>query len=803
MTLHTQVAILGGGIYGCGLALQLTEKGWSDVTVVEKNELAAGSTWHAAGFCTHYSFNPTHVFMRKFSTELYHRLEVEGLEPTGYHRCRGLRLTADSDRIDEFKHGVSVGRQLGIEFEIISPKEAHDVFPLMNMSGLKGALLEPIDGFVDPTQATTAMMRLARKSGSKILRNSPVGAISQTQSGEWKLTTPEHTIVAEHIVIATGIWSHEVGQLIGLNLPIVPMLHQYLVTADHQEVEACTVDSIPLVRHHDEQWYTRREGNGLILGAYESDPQTWCIDGIPASFGMELLDPELDRIEHLTLGAIQRIPVLGDAGIKMTVHGPVSYTPDGQPLIGPAPGIRNVWVAAGSGFGIGEGPGAGKLLAEWMVEQSPPLHMWAFDPRRFGDYADRDYRVKKSIEVFAKQFGTHYPLEERLAGRLKKTTPIYSRLDKGGAQFGVAYGWERANWFATRGESHTLSFRRTEWFEAVRRECLAVCESVGVIDLSSFAKFQVAGSSAEQFLERLSANSIPKEIGDIRLCHFLNRTGRIECEFTITRTGKTEFYLVCAAVAEQHHADWLFSNIDTREEVRINPMTTQRGVLAVSGPNSRILLESLTSTDLSTESFPWLSAKFISISGIDVLALRVSFSGELGWELHHDINDQVELYEILKNADFAPKDFGFYSMNSLRMEKAYKAWGTELTVENTAGELGLDRFVSVENRNFLGRESLLVERGQGPQKLIAYVEVDAIDADALGGEAVFDGDEVVGVMMSGAYGHRVEKSLGFAFLDSDFAKPHTELQTEIIGERCGIRVLSEPVYDASNSRLRA
>ena len=805
MTIHTRVAIIGGGIYGCGLAHQLVEKGWHDVVVVEKNELTAGSTWHAAGFCTHYSFNLTHVFMRKFSTELYRRLELEGIEPTGYHRCTGLRITSDPDRLDEFHHGASVGRQLGIDFEIIGRQEIEEIFPLMNTDGVAGALFEPIDGYVDPAQATNAMARLARAGGARILRHNPVVSIEPTRSGEWRLTTPGEVIVAEQIVIAAGFWANEVGAMLGLDLPIVPMLHQYLVTDDHDAVKACKPDSIPLVRHHDHQWYVRREGDGLILGAYESSPQTWSVDGVPPDFGMQLLDSDLERIEHLMSDAIERIPVLGEVGIKTAVHGPVSYTPDGQPLIGPAPGLRNAWIAAGSGFGIGEGAGAGHLLAEWIIDGAPPMHMLAFDPRRFGRYADRDYRVKKAVEVFSMQFATHYPLEEREAARPLKTTAIYERLAHAGARFGCAYGWERANWFAIDGEPHSLSFKRTQWFDAVARECAALHENAGVIDLSGFTKYRVSGRDAHHSLDSMSANRLPSKVGDIRLCHFLNLRGKVECEFTICRTGDDSFYLVCAAVAERHHLDWLQLHTAPSAEVCFENLTESHGVLAIAGPNSRAILQRVCDRDLSNTSFPWLTAQALTVADVEVYAMRVSYTGELGWELHHRADDQGALYDALvaDNGPVAPTNVGFYALNSLRMEKAYKAWGVELTVENTPWELGLHRFVALEGRDFYGRDSLIQQRERGVEKRVVYVELDARQSDAIGGEALFAGRELVGVVISGAYGHRVGKSLGFALLDATEISAGRTLEAEIVGERRNVRIIDEPAFDASNIAPRA
>ena len=799
MTDHTRVAIVGGGIYGCGLLLQLVEKGWRDVTLIEKSELTAGSTWHAAGFCTHYSFSPTHLYMRQFSTALYRRMEAQG-EPTGYHRCAGLRVTHDPDRMDEFRHGISVGRQMDIDFELIGPSEIAGLIPLMGVDGLVGALYEPTDGYVDPAQTTQAMARLARAGGARILRQNPVETIDRTPSGEWRLGTPEHEIIAEHVVIAAGFWANEVGGLLGLDLPVTPMLHQYLVTEDHPEVAACPPDSIPLVRHHDYQWYTRRERDGLILGAYEGNPQTWSVDGVPKEFGMELFEPDLERVAHLMADAMERIPVLGEAGIRATVHGPVSYCADGQPLIGPAPGLRNAWLACGSGFGIGEGAGAGRLLAEWMVEGQPPMHMGVFDPRRFGDYADRDWRVAKAVEVFALQFATHYPLEERSAGRPVKKTPVYHRLEQAGARFGCVHGWERANWFAGGDERHTLSFRRTEWFDAVGREVKAVSEHAGVIDASGFSKLLVSGADATPFLDRLSANRLPGRAGEIRLCHCLNPRGTVECEFTITRLQDGVYYLVFAAAAEKHHLDWLHDHLPGGADVVIDNITASRGVLGLAGPASRDILTELTDADLGSVAFPWLTARTIRVAGRKVLAVRVSYTGELGWELHHDIDDQVALYDALKGVKGTapPVDFGFYAMNSMRMEKAYKAWGSELTVENTPWELGLDRFVVLEGRDFIGRAALTGQSRNGVGQRLFFAEVDTIDTDIIGGEAVFREGERVGVAISGSYGHRVGRNLAFLLLPSNMAGREDSLVVEVLGRRCSARLVSEPAYDSGN-----
>ncbi len=798
-TLHKRVAVIGGGIYGCGVLHQLVEKGWTDVVLLEKSELTAGSTWHAAGFCTHYSFNPTHVFMRKFSTDLYAELERSGIAPTGYHRCRGLRLTDSPDRVDEFRHGLSVGRQFDIDFEIIGPAEVEQLFPLMRADNVLAALYEPTDGYVDPSQTTHALAKLAREGGAQILRHSPVQSISRKANGEWLVSTPEHQVIAEHIVLAPGFWANDVGKLIGLDLPVTPMLHQYFVTEDHPDIAASPMDRIPLVRHHDHQWYSRRERDGLVLGAYESEPQpqTWSVDGVPTTFGMELMEPELERVSHLFEDAVGRIPLLAEAGIKNTVHGPVSYTPDGQPLIGPAPGLANAWLACGSGFGIGEGAGAGKLLAEWIVEGQPPMHMGTFDPRRFGAYADKAYRVVKAIEVFANQFATHYPLEERPAGRPVKKSAVYSMLQKAGAHFGSVYGWERANWFARDHEPHTLSFRRTEWFDAVARECRHVATAAGVIDLSGFCKFEVSGRDARRYLDRLSSNRIPDHEGDIRLCYFLNVHGTVECEFTISKIGEDHYYLNGAAAAEQHHLDWLQSHLSESEDCTLDNVTESRAVIGLCGPASRTVLANLTDTSLENAAFPWLTGQWIRIPDCDVWAMRVSYTGELGWELHCQREHQADIMQQLMNRKEV-EHFGFYAMNAMRIEKGYPAWGAELTVENTAWEMQLHRFVRLNDRDFIGRDALLKYDDQSPDQRLVLCEIEVDDSDPIGSEAIFLNSKRIGVMLSGAYGHRVGKVLGFALLPSSAEADSGPFMAEILGELAPVRVLDQCPYDPEN-----
>ena len=807
MKTHARVVVIGGGIFGVSLLYHLTKHGWSDVVLVEKNELTAGSTWHAAGLCTHFGHHLSVMRMRANSAKLYRSLEAETGQPTGFNTCGAVRMTARPERLDEFRHAAALGRWIDVDFEIIGPGELAQLFPLMHTWGLLGAIYEPTDGHVDPSQATQALAKGARDRGGEIYRHNPVLGIARRPSGEWQVSTRDGEITAEIAVNAAGAWARELGEMVGLDLPIVPMLHQYLVTDDMPEIAAIEDRSrLPLVRDHDESWYLRRERDGLLFGAYQAEAVPWSVDGMPADFGMDLLPPELDRIELIMAAAMRRVPALADAGIKTFVNGPITFTPDANPLIGPAPALPNFWIAAGSCMGVGEGAGAGDYLAQWMIDGEPQVDLWAFDPRRFGAWVDRDYRVAKASESFAHQFAVHYPHEERPGGRPQRKTPIYDRLAHSGAVFGAVYGWERANWFAgdeVAGEERP-SYRRTNWFGPVGEECRRLAAGVGVLDLSAFSKLLVSGAGAETFLERLYANRLPRRVGGIGLVHCLTPRGGVQCEFTVTRLSAQRFYLVCAAVAQRHHLAWLDEHRTPADGVHIEDLCGARGVLAVAGPRSRELLQRLTDFDLSSRSFAWLTAKELTIAGVDVLALRVSYAGELGWELHHPIDRQLEIYDALKEQghELGIADVGMFAMESMRIEKGYRGWGTDLSVETTPLEAGLERFVKLDKGEFIGRDALLDQLREGLSQRLVCLALDVEDADASGNEPVTAAERTVGIVTSAAYGHRVGRSLALAYVESAYHEPDTRLAVENLGQSRPAEVVADPVYDPTNHRPR-
>ena len=864
MTTDTQAVIVGGGIMGVSLAWHLTRRGWRDVVLLEKGELTAGSTWHAAGLCTHFAHNPTVMEMRAASVRLYRDvLPAESGESTGFHPCGALRVTRSAERMAEFRHVQGLGQFLGHEFRILTPGELARVHPLAHTGGLLGAIHEPNDGHVDPALATSALAAGARSRGAEIRRHEPVRAIERDAAGAWVVHTDRGAIRSRHVVNAAGTWCREIGAMMGVDLPVVPMLHQYLVTAGVPEIAARTAagePELPMIRDPEESWYVRQERDGFIVGPYETDGRPWGVDGIPPGFGMELLPPELDRVESIVAMAMERVPALALAGIRSIVHGPITFTPDANPLVGPTFGLDNAWLLTGSSMGVMEGGGAGRFLADWMIDGAPPMDALAVDPRRFGAWADRDYRVAKAIECFGLQFGVHYPFEERPAGRPRRATPLHDAQAARGAVFGCAFGWERPNWFAPRPEPSSErrpesgdgvrltagsepepdrrpeppdgarvasdaearpdarydpretppTFLRPGWRETVADECRTVRDRVGLVDLSALAKFEVAGADASAFVERLGANRPPREVGGIGLTHVLTGAGGVASELTVTRVAANRYYLTSAAAAERHDEDVLRRHAAAFADAEVVNRTDHLGVLGLAGPEARTVLGALTDADLSDGAFPWFSARTIRIGAVEARALRVSWVGELGWELHVAMTNLPVLHEALCAAGdrVGLRPFGAYAMNSMRLEKGYRAWGADLTTERTPIEAGLEHLVRAEGREFTGRDALLAGSGsEGAWRMVLLsMEPDA-DADPFYTHTVWKGGRPVGIVTSGAPGHRTGTVLALAYLRPEATEAGAlgargVLEVSILGRRRRARVLDAPPYDPVNSRLR-
>ena len=757
--------------------------------LLERNELTAGSTWHAAGLCTHYAHNITIMNLRAHSVRLYQSILAEETgQPVSFHACGALRVTRDPDRLDEFRQVRGIGRFAGFDFHILTPAELKDIYPLAQVDDLIGAIYEPLDGHVDPSQATQALAKGARNRGAEVYRHTKVVDIQRNRNGEWRVVTDSGEIIAEHIVNAAGTWCREIGNLMGIDLPVVPMLHQYIVS-DRIEAFAGVDRELPMIRDPDESWYLRMERDGVIIGPYEKNGKPWAIDGVPPEFGMELLEPDIDAIADIAGLAMARVPAAAEGGIKSIVNGPITFTPDANPLIGPAFSLPNAWLLTGSSMGVMEGGGAGKFLAEWMDAGEPPMDALAVDSRRFGAYADRDFRVARAVECFAAQFGIHYPYEERPAGRPKKMTPAYALLKAKGAVFGSVYGFERPNWFSRDPgvTESTLSFRRANWFGTVAAECLNLRDNVGLADLSAFSKFRIIGKDARRFIDGLGANRAPAN-GRIGLTHVLNASGGVMSEFSMSALADDDFYLASAAAAGRHDEDllrWRAVGYD----VSMQNITDERGVIGVMGPNAESLLQPLSQQDLSLAAFPWLTARSVTIAGIELLALRVSYVGVPGFELHHDIAVQETLLRHLLQAgeNYELGFYGAFAMNAMRLEKAYRAWGSDLTTERTPLEAGLDHLVKSDDREFTGREAMLARAERDDHWSMHLLEFDEPEFDPFYGHPVFRGTEAVGLVTSGAYGHRLQKSIGLAYfrqsVDAD-----DQLAVEILGRRASARI---------------
>lgn len=801
---EVQVLIIGGGAMGVSLAYHLGRAGWSDVVLTEKADLTHGSTWHAAGLCTHFAHNPTIQELRATSIRLYRDLLPEETgQSCGFHPTGAMRITRNPDRMDEFRHVAGLSDFTGYPLEVLTPERIAELHPLARLDGLLGGIYEPDDGHVDPTLATQAMAQGARARGVTILRQNPVTAIRR-EDGLWLVETPKATFRARHLVNAAGTWGWEVGRKMGLNIPSVPVLHQYLVTDTVPAVAeriAAGLRELPIIRDPEESWYVRQERDGLILGPYEKEAQVWSVDGVPPEFGAELLPPDLDRVEHIVEAAMARIPALGCGGVKSVINGPITFSPDAGPLIGPAHGVENGWLLTGSSMGVMEGGGAGAFLAHWMTHGAPPMDALAVDPRRFGAWADRAYRVAKAVECFGLQFGVHYPFEERPAGRGLRLSPLHERMLARGAVMGAAHGWERPNWFSdTPGDVARESFQRTNWFAPVARECETVTTRVALADLSVFSKFEVTGPGTAAFLDRLGANRPPAP-GRVGLIHALTPAGGVAAEFTVARLADDAGYLTSAAAAEEMDFDLLAAHA-AGHDVRLRNVTEEMGAIGLMGPQARAVLGALTQADLRG-GFPWLSVREITVAGIATRALRVSYLGELGWELHARATDLPALFDALEAAG-KPHGlglYGAYAANAMRLEKGYRAWGGDLTTERTPEEAGLGPLIRTEGRDFTGRAAL-VERMASPDRWeMVLLEIDSGTRDPFYAHPVRHEGQPVGIVTSGAHGHRTGRTLALAYLRRRGLRDG--LTVDILGQSFAAQVLDRPPFDPGNTRLRS
>ena len=809
MNTHFRIAIIGGGIVGVSTAYHLALKGQTDVVLLERSELTSGSTWHAAGNLPHFHGSYNMIRLQQYGKSLYKQLEKDTGQPVGLHWTGALRLAHTDQRLDEFERVAAMGRSLGLDMRLINSVEAKQLHPFLDTSDLSGLMWDPVDGHVDPTSLTNALAGEARKRGVVFKRNSPVLGITRGSSGQWRLETAAGVIEAEQIVIAAGFRSPEVAAMLGLSIPLANMEHQYLVTDAIPELVAHGRE-IPMVRDPDDSYYLRQERQGFILGPYEHCGKPWAVDGVPATFGQELLAPDLDRIEDIVAQAMQRTPILLPAGIKTIVNGPITYTPDGSPLIGPVAGVDGLFLNTGSGFGIVQGGGSGKVCAEWLLHGETEWDMWELDPRRFGNYYTTAQTVEKCIELYNHEYtaGMPYEYEMRPAARGIKTTPATNRHEAFQAVFFARYGWERAAWYAPEGavrvEQH--SFRHSNWFDPVRSECLAARNAVALLDLSPFSKWDVRGPGARAHLDKVGANPVPVKAGGVALTHALNENGGVRSEFTVTCLAEDHFYVVSAAAAEDHDGDVLREGLPGDGSVVVQRCTEQWGCLLLTGPNSRAVLSSLSDAPLDNQSFRWLTGQTINVAGIELRALRVSFVGELGWELHHPMAQQGALFDALMQAGAGHgiRPMGLRAMDCLRIEKFYRNWRSDLTTEFSLLEAGMGRFCKLDDsRTFRGKAALVAQSQVAPKHALVLLEVDTKDAHCMGSEPVLADGKIIGITTSGAFGMRVERSLAVAYVEAEYAAQGRQLQVDLLGQRLTATVHREPIYDVANARLRA
>ena len=801
---HARVVIVGGGVMGVGLAYHLAHEGWGpEVVLLEKAELTSGSTWHAAGQITHSTSSFGLGKCVDYNIGLYSGgLEAETGQAVTWHGCGSFRLAYTQDEMDWLRHTLSVGRALGFNTDLVGPDRVAELHPFYNLDGVLGALHTPDDGHVDPSNVTMAMAAGARARGARIIRRCRATNITQAENGEWVVETEQGTITCEHVVNAGGTYARQMGEWSGLQLPMTSMTHHYFVTDEVPEFRDLARE-LPVIRDDSKvSGYIRMEQKKGLIGIYEkANPNSVWEDHCPWEAENELFSADYDRVMPWLEEGLNRMLILADLGISRVVHGAISHPPDGNPLIGPAPGVRNYWCCCGTQIGIGWGPGLTRELARWMAHGTADISMRDYDPRRFGPYATKDWQVIKAREDYCLRHEIPYPHFNRLAGRPIKPSPLYDTLKNRGAVFEEVYGFERPRWFARDGvaqEDH-YSFRRTVVDDMVGHEVKAVRERVGIIDVTAFAKVEVAGSGAEALLDRLVANRLPRKVGGIALTHMLNRRGRIELETTIVRMAEDKFYLVCAAFFEQRLLDHLAAQ-RADEEVTITALSDSWGALALNGPKARDVLGACTDARLDNASFRWLSAQEIVVAGHKVWALRMSYAGELGWELHMPFDAMADVHAALWAAGqvHGIADYGSFAMNVMRMEKGFKGAG-ELTNEVTLAEADVLRFARTD-KDYLGRDQTL---NADPRWLCACLEIAPDgEIDGHGGEAVLLNGEVVGSTTSVAYGHSVGRILAFAYVAPKDAAPGTALNVVIHGTPRAARVLGEPAHDPQNMRPR-
>jgi dimethylglycine dehydrogenase len=775
--------VIGGGVVGASVLYHLTKAGWKDVLLIERAELTSGSTWHAAGGMHTVNGDPNVAKLQQYTIKLYKEIERISGQSCGVHITGGIMLAGTPARVDWLKMAKARGRYLGMDLELISIDEAAKLFPLMDKKHFLGAMYDPIEGHVDPYGVTHAYAKSAQIGGADIVRQTRVMDLRQRQDGTWDVITEQGNVHAEHVVNAAGLWAREVGRMVGLELPVLAMEHQYLITGDMPQLVG-KKEQMHCIDFEGEI-YIRQERGGMLMGTYERAGVPWSETKTPWDFGQDLLPNDLERIAPSLEIGFEHFPALGPAGIKKVVNGPFTFAPDGNPLIGPVKGLKNFWVACGVMAGFSQGGGVGLSLAHWMVDGDPGADVWAMDVARYGDWATLAYTNAKVRENYSRRFSIRFPNEELPAARPLRTTPVYEKLQAEHAVFGDYCGFEHPLWFAPSAAEATdiVSWRRSNAHPHVAAECLAVQKAAGLLEISNYGKFEVRGPAAAEWLSRVMANRIPK-VGRIVLTPMLNDRGKLIGDFTICRVAEEHFFLIGTYAAEHFYLRW-FERSLPRSGVTVRPCAVEYVGLSVAGPNSRALLQGLVREDLSTAAFPFMSFRRVAVGMVPTYMGRVSFTGELGFEMWVTSDYQRALYDLLQKAgrEYGLKSFGGRALNSLRVEKSFGTWAREYRPIYGPYEAGLGRFVDLSKPEFIGRTAALDERAKGGDLRLVTFTVDATDADALGDEPIWHDGKTVGWVTSGAYGFRVGQSMALGYVPTGLADAESGFEIEIIGER--------------------
>ncbi|MBD3666061.1 GcvT family protein [Sulfitobacter aestuariivivens] len=811
MKTRTKVVVIGGGIAGCSTLYHLTQEGWSDVMLLERDELTSGTTWHSAAQVTNFGMNQTMVGLKSHSIALYKKLRDDPEYPVGYHHGDGgIRLANKPEQMDAYHHFASMARGMGVTYEVIDAAECARRHPLISTDNLLGGLWDGEDGDIDPAQLCQALAFHARKAGAEVHRNTPVTALRQLEDDTWEVETPNGTISADIVVNAGGYRVNEIGAMMGVHHPVASMEHQYFVTEDIPAIVEAD-HRMPLLRCPISDYYSRQEKNGLLVGFYEQDCRTWGMDGISPAFSNDLCPDDLDRVMDVLEGAFARMPALTEVGIKRVVNGPITYTIDGAPLVGPIPGKRNAYCIIGLRAGLGEGGGHGWLLAQQIVHGEACYDTWVLDPRRFTGHANVELTALKAIEDYQNEFRFHYPHEHRPAGRPAKTTPLTPVLAAEGAQFTVVNGWERLEYIKPAPgytEDHTFKFSNA--FDVIAAEVAAVQNGVGITEVNGFNRFEITGTDAHAFLDRMCCGTVTRKPGRVGLGYLLNHHGMLKSEATFanvpaSHSGPDRIWYGSAAAAEFHDMDWLQAHLHDDEDVQIKSLTNDLTILVLAGPKARDVLSAASRGDWSAAAFPWLSLREAFIGIAPAVVMAVSFSGELAYEIHVPNAQLYAAYLALRAAGDAHglRLFGSRAVESMRMEKGYLHWKADILTEFDPFETGLDRFVKLGKGNFIGKEALAKRAETPPAKRLVSLKINAADRPAYGGASVMVEDKVVGTVTSGDWGHRTGLNLAYAFVDADHSAIGTALWLDLLGDRIAAHVIPSGPYDPEYARVRA